>query len=63
MPDIAKKAVLNLRHRTFQLDGVEFPWAITDGGVTFNDLGSPGGIRTATLTIFVEDVEVIPEGE
>lgn len=61
MPDIAKKAVLDLAQKKFYVDGEEFPWFIDVDGPTLNNLCSPDTLRSVTLTFFVEDVEVVPE--
>ncbi|WP_072691758.1 hypothetical protein [Rhodococcus marinonascens] len=60
MPDVAKKAVLDLSKKKFYVDGEEFPWLITDPGPTLTQsLGYP--LALMTLTLLADTVEVIPE--
>lgn len=58
MPEVAKKATLDLARRKLFVDGEEFPWHISEDGPQLNDLVSPP--RSITLTFYAHDVEVIP---
>lgn len=61
MQKFAGKTVLDLKQRKLFVDGVEFPWVLSEEGPSFNSLGSANDVRSVTLTFFTEDVEVIPE--
>lgn len=63
MPEIAKKAVLDLSQEKLLVDGAEFPWIISEEGPTLNDLCAQDAIPSITLTFFVDDVEVIPKSD
>lgn len=61
MPDLAKLVVLDLARKKLFVDGVEFPWLISQEGPIFSALADPDDLRSVTLTFFTEDVRVIPE--
>jgi len=61
MPDLAKLVTLDLSQKKLYIDGVEFPWLISQEGPTFNALADPGDVRRVTVTILADDVQVIPE--
>lgn len=61
MPDIAQKATLDLKEKKLFVDGVEFPWLISEEGPKLNNLAADATMRSVTLTFFVDDVEVLPE--
>lgn len=63
MPDIASKVTLDLAQKKLFIDGTEFPYAISDDGVSLSDLGSSKSLQAVTLTFFADDVEVIPAGK
>lgn len=61
MPEIAKLVTLDLAKKKLYIDGAEFPWLISQEGPTFSALANPHEIRQMTITIFADDVEVLPE--
>lgn len=61
VPKIAGRATLDLKQRKLFVDGVEFPWVLSEEGPSFGNLGGANDVRSVTLTFFTEDVEVIPE--
>ncbi|MGI5223047.1 hypothetical protein [Nocardia sp. CA-290969] len=58
MPEVAKKATLDLAQKKLFVNGEEFPWRISEDGPQLDDLVSP--LRRITLTFYAHDVEVIP---
>ena len=63
MPDIAKLVTLDLTTKKLFVDGVEFPWYISEEGPTFGPVTDPRDACRVTLTILADDVEIIPEGK
>lgn len=61
MPDLANLVVLDLSRKKLFVDGVEFPWLISQEGPTFSALANPYEPRAVTVTFFADDVQVIPE--
>jgi hypothetical protein len=59
MPELAKLVTVDLKQRKVFVDGVEFPWVIEANGVEVSGLGGDE-IRTVTLTIPSEDLQVVP---
>lgn len=61
MPEMAKKAVLDLEQRKLFIDGAEFPWYISEDGPTVACEGV-NEIPAVALTFYAESIEVIPRG-
>ncbi|MCQ4148580.1 hypothetical protein [Rhodococcus qingshengii] len=59
MPKAAEKVTVDLKERTLFVDGVEFPWHISEEGPIFGPLLGP--VREVTITLLAHDVEVIPQ--
>ena len=60
MPELAGKITVDLTARKVYIDGTEFPWLIAEDGIHIDGLGQHE-LRTATLTILADTIEVIPE--
>lgn len=60
MPTLAKKITVDLKDQKFYIDGVEFPWFISEEGVDVSGLGTTLEIPRATFTVLADTVEVIP---
>lgn len=58
MPTLAKKITVDLKDQKFYIDGVEFPWFISEEGVDVSGLGTT--LERATFTVLADTVEVIP---
>lgn len=46
------------RKFTFKVDGVDFPYAVADGGISA-DLGESGGCPCVHITLLAEEVSVL----
>lgn len=62
MPELAKKVTVDLASKKLFLDGVEFPYYLSEEGPKVDGLLSRNELRSVTITFFTEDLEVIPEG-
>ena len=60
MPTMPKKITVDRRDKKLYVDGVEFPWFITEEGPSAEGLAGNHEIPRVTLGIFAEDIEVIP---
>jgi hypothetical protein len=60
MPDIPRLVTVDLAQKKLFVDGAEFPWYITDQGVTIGKTAS-GDLGKVALTFYAEKVEIIPE--
>jgi hypothetical protein len=60
MPKLPDKVTVDLRTNQVFIDGVEFPWFITEDGVDIMDLGSRNSLAHIIIPILSETVEVIP---
>lgn len=60
MPTMPKKITVDRREKKLYIDGVEFPWFITEEGPSAAGLSGRHEIPRVTLTVFAEDIEVIP---
>ena len=58
MPDIPAKAVLDQGNHKLFIDGVEFPYMMTNPGPVLS--GRPNDLCTVTLTFLVDSIEVLP---
>ena len=59
MPEVAKKATLDLAQKKLFIDGEEFPWHISEEGPRLTpDTASFG--HCITLTFYAHNIEVIP---
>lgn len=63
MPEIPKKITIDRKQMKVFVDGVEFPWVITEEGPQVQDVASKTTIPTVALSIFAEDVEIVPADE
>ena len=63
MPEIARKVVVDLAQKKLFINGDEFPWAISEGGVSLTALGSKNELQGVSFTMFADDVEVLPAGK
>lgn len=61
VPHLPKKAVLDLNAERLFIDGVEFPWYITEDGVDVASLLDSNAIPTLSFTMFAETIEVMPK--
>lgn len=63
MAELAGKVVLDLQQKKLFINGDEFPWAISDEGVSVSGMGRRDELPAVSLTFFAEDIEVVPEAE
>ncbi|WP_159840193.1 hypothetical protein [Nocardia sp. CY41] len=60
MPELPKLVTLDLAKKKLFIDGVEFPWHISEEGPTLHTRTGQHDLRRVTLTFYAEDAEVIP---
>lgn len=63
MPELAKKVTVDRARQKLFIDGVEFPYFITEEGVQVHDVATKDVIPTVTVTFFADDIEVIPAAD
>jgi hypothetical protein len=61
MPDFPNLVTVDLHSKKLLINGVEFPWYITEEGPRIDGLMAPNTLKSVTLTIYTKDIEVIPE--
>lgn len=61
MPTLPEKITVDLRAKRLLVDGVEFPWYISEDGVTLTSLGDRNAAPVVRIGLLAETVEVIPE--
>lgn len=62
MPALAQKVTVDLKQKKLFIDGVEFPWYISEDGVDITGMAANNELPMVSFTILAADVEVIPEG-
>ncbi|WP_280479103.1 hypothetical protein [Nocardia asiatica] len=60
MPELPKKITIDLAQKKLFIDGIPFPWPITDTGPQLVDIDHEEGEQSVTITLLAEAVEVIP---
>lgn len=63
MPALAQKVTVDLKQKKLFINGVEFPWYISEGGVDIAGLAASDELAMVSLTLLAADVEVISEGD
>jgi hypothetical protein len=61
MPEIANLVTLDPNQRKLLIDGLEFPWLISEDGLTINNLPPTPKLPSVTVTFFPNDVEVVEQ--
>lgn len=59
MPELPKLATVDLVRRKLFVDGVEFPWHISEDGARLDIPRRPDDLRRVTLTFYAERGELI----
>lgn len=62
MPALAQKVTVDLKQKKLFINGVEFPWYISEDGVDITGLAANNELAMVSFTMLAVDVEVIPEG-
>lgn len=60
MTEFAKKITIDEQRKKLFINGVEFPWHVTEDGFYVTRLLANNEIPTVSFTVFAETVEVIP---
>jgi hypothetical protein len=61
MANLPRKALVDLRCDKLFIDGEEFPWFITEDGISITGLGDRNALPMLSFSILAETVEVIPK--
>lgn len=61
MSSLAQKITVDLKQRKLSINGIEFPWYISEDGVNIIGLASKNELAMVSLTLLATDVEVIAE--
>ena len=60
MTKVPAKITIDRKQKKVFVDGVEFPWIITEAGPEVTSVAASDQIPVVTIPIFAADVEVIP---
>lgn len=60
MPELAKKITIDRKTKKLYIDGVEFPWHITEDGPQVDGVCAVHEIPRVTITMHTRDLEIIP---
>jgi hypothetical protein len=63
MPELPRRAVIDLRANKLFIDGEEFPWYITEDGIDVIGLGDKHALPVLSFSILAETVDVIPKDD
>ncbi|WP_156161662.1 hypothetical protein [Nocardia vulneris] len=63
MPELAKRVTIDHDKSKLYIDGVEFPWQITEQGPVVAEAVPGWPLKLVTVAILAENVEIIQEAK